>query len=100
MSKDGLSVTMGTETVRLWLVERTYSDDEQNLIILVYATADGRHYFRKERALTSFTGSERETTAAIEVQPDKLGVVEPANRQRYAAEASRMASEHDPDDSV
>ncbi len=91
---------MGSETVRLWLVERTYSDDEQNLIILVYATTDGRRYFRKERALTSFTGAERETTAAIEEHPDNLGTVEPGDRQRYAAEAGRMASKHDPDDSV
>ena len=28
------------EQVRVWLVERTYSDDEQNLIILTYATPD------------------------------------------------------------
>lgn len=91
---------MGSETVRLWLVERTYSADEQNLIILVYATTDGRQYVRKERALTSFTGAERETTAAIEEHPDTLGTVEPGDRQRYAAEASRMASEHNPDGSV
>ena len=49
--------------VRVWLVERTYSDDEQNIIILTYATTDGKQYFRKERALTSFSGG-RETTAA------------------------------------
>ena len=41
--------------IRVWLVERTYSDDEQNLIILTYATPDGEQYYRKERALTSFT---------------------------------------------
>ncbi|MFW6017505.1 MAG: hypothetical protein ACOCPX_01650 [Halapricum sp.] len=91
---------MGSETVRVWLVERTYSDDEQNLIILVYATVDGKQYFRKERALTSFTGDSRETTAALEVEPDKLGTVESDDRTRYAAEASRMAAEHDPDDTV
>jgi hypothetical protein len=38
----------GTETVRVWLVERTYSDDEQNLIILTYATPDGSRDYRKE----------------------------------------------------
>ena len=40
------------DTTRVWLVERIYSDDEQNLIILTYATVDGELYFRKERALT------------------------------------------------
>lgn len=90
-----------SETVRAWLVERTYSDDEQNLIILTYATPDGRRYFRKERALTSFTGSARETTAAVDVEPGNLGTVEDEAQQRqYAAEATRMAEEHDPDDAI
>jgi len=57
------------EVVRVWPVERTYSDDELNLIILTYATLDGHRYFRKER-------------------------------ERYAAEASRMADEHAPDDVI
>ncbi|MFA9516704.1 hypothetical protein ACERIT_05740 [Halopenitus sp. H-Gu1] len=88
------------DTVRVWLVERTYSDDEQNMVILVYATIDGDRYFRKERALTSFTDV-RETTAAIVVDPGNLGRVEdPALRDRYSAEASRMAADHDPDDVV
>ncbi|MEF8882458.1 MAG: hypothetical protein V5A34_08060 [Halapricum sp.] len=91
---------MSSESVRVWLVERTYSDDEQNLIILVYATPDGERYFRKERALTSFTGDHRETTAALDVEPEQLGTAAPEDRQRYAAEARRMAERHDPDDSV
>ncbi|WP_280535326.1 hypothetical protein [Halopenitus sp. POP-27] len=87
-------------TVRVWLVERTYSDDEQNMVILVYATPDGARYFRKERALTSFTDV-RDTTAAIEVEPGNLGAVEdPDRRDRYATEASRMTADHDPDDVV
>jgi hypothetical protein len=56
------------DAVRVWLVERTYSDDEQNLIILVYATTDGERYLRKERALTS-SGDDRPTTAAIDARP-------------------------------
>jgi len=88
------------ESVRVWLVERTYSDDEQNMIILTYATPDGEQYFRKERALTSFSGG-RETTAAVDAEPDNLGAVtDPARRERYAAEAERMASVHDPDDVI
>ncbi|WP_248896976.1 hypothetical protein [Haloplanus halobius] len=87
------------ESVRVWLVERTYSDDEQNLIILTYATIDGEQYFRKERALTSFTDV-RDTTAAVEADPDDLGTVEEERREEYAAEAQRMAAAHDPDDII
>lgn len=32
----------GGGEVRVWLVERTYSNHEQNLVISVYATPDGR----------------------------------------------------------
>jgi len=89
------------ERIQVWLVERTYSDDEQNLIILTYATPDGTRDYRKERALTSFTGDSRETTAAVAVSPSNLGTVtDPETRERYAAEASRMRERHDPDDSI
>jgi hypothetical protein len=92
---------MSDDTVQVWLVERTYSDDEQNLIILTYATPDGEREFRKERALQSFSGPSRETTAAVAVDPDNLGdVSDPDTRERYAREASRMADEHDPDDAI
>jgi hypothetical protein len=87
-------------TVRMWLVERTYSDDEQNLIILTYATTDGEQYFRKERALTSYTDV-RDTTAAVDADPDNVGPVDDADlRAQYAAEAQRMADRHDPDDVI
>ena len=89
------------ESVRVWLVERTYSDDEQNIIILTYATPDGRRVFRKERALPSFTGEGRGTTAAVDVAPSNLGDVEDEETQRrYAAEAERMRTSHEPDDSI
>jgi 3-deoxy-D-manno-octulosonic-acid transferase len=94
--------TMSTseDTTRVWLVERTYSDDEQNMIILTYATTDGEQYFRKERALTSFDDV-RDTTAAVDANPDNLGPVdEPEQREQYAAEAQRMANTHEPDDIV
>ena len=90
----------GDDSVQVWLVERTYSDDEQNLIILVYATPDGERYFRKERALTSFSGDRRETTAALDVEPQQLGTVDPDDREQYASEARRMARIHDPDDPI
>ncbi|OYR56582.1 hypothetical protein [Halorubrum halodurans] len=89
-----------TDVVRVWLVERTYSDDEQNMVILTYATPDGERYFRKERALTSFSDV-RDTTAAVQAGPGELGSVDdPDLRERYAAEARRMRDAHDPDDLI
>ena len=88
------------DDVRVWLVERTYSDDEQNLIILTYATTNGEQYYRKERALTSFTDV-RDTTAAADAESDNLGTVDdPDLQERYAAEAQRMQETHDPDDVI
>jgi hypothetical protein len=88
-----------SEDVRVWLVERTYSDDEQNVVILTYATPDGGRYFRKERALTSF-GDQRETTASVRVDPKNLGETAEADRERYRTEVRRVRSTHDPDDAV
>jgi len=89
-----------TDSVRAWLVERTYSDDEQNIIILIYATPDGEQYFRMERAVTS-PAAFPEVTVAVDAEPPNLGAVEdPDTRERYAAQAERMAGEHDPDDVV
>lgn len=86
------------ETVQVWLVERTYGDDEQNMIILTYATPDGRRDYRKERALTSFTGPDRETPVAMQVDEDNLGTVDDEEtRERYATEVERMVEKHDPD---
>jgi len=88
----------GAETVRVWLVERTYSDDEQNLIISTYATPDGERYYRQERALTTFSGTDSGTPVAREVAPSDLGTSDPEERERYAAEAERMAERHEPDE--
>jgi hypothetical protein len=91
---------MSDET-RVWLVERTYSDDEQNLIILTYATPDGKQDFRKERALTSFSGDHRETKVSLAVDPDNLGSVDDTDmRDQYSTEAERMAEEYEPDDTL
>ena len=86
--------------VRVWLVERTYSDDEQNLIILTYATPNGAQYYRKERALTPFTDA-RDTTAAVDADQNNLGSVDdPDLQDQYAAEAQRMQDTHNPDDTI
>jgi hypothetical protein len=89
------------DTVRVWLVERTYGDDEQNLIILTYAAPEGDRDFRKERALTSFTGAHRETPVSLAVDPDNLGTVgDDETRKRYATEVERMREKHEPTDSL
>jgi len=89
-----------TETVRVWLVERTYGDDELNLVILTYATPEGERYLRKERALTSFTGAKRETTAAIDADPADLGETPPEDREYFADAASRTAEKYDPEETL
>lgn len=89
------------DSERLWLAERTYSDDEQNLIILVYATTDGERYLRKERAMTSFSGPGLDVTAAVDADPDNVGTVDDEEtRQRYATAAAEMARTHDPSDTI
>ncbi|WP_058983447.1 hypothetical protein [Halobacterium sp. CBA1132] len=79
---------------------RACSHGEQNIIILTYATPDGERYFRKERALTSFSDV-RDTTAAVEADPGNLGQTgDPDLKEQYAAEAQRMQDVHDPDDVI
>lgn len=91
---------MAAETERrVWLVERTYSDDKPSLIILTYATPDGEQYLRQERAITAFSDTST-TTAALDVHPDELGLVEEERREQYATEATRMANVHEPDDTI
>ncbi len=81
--------------VRVWLVERTYSD--RDLLTLVYATPDGERYLQKE--LAGRLGGE--TTAAIEVEDDRLSPVDDdGRRERYADEVERMANKHEPGDTV
>jgi hypothetical protein len=93
-------MTNTEENTRVWLVERTYSDDEQNLIILVYATENGGRYMRKERALTSFEDA-RDTKAGLDVEAGRLAEVrDKETRERYAAEAKRMAEKHEANDVV
>ncbi len=83
------------DDVRVWLVERTYSD--RDLLTLVYATPDGEWYLRKE--LAGRLGGE--TTAAIEVDSERLSrVIDESELERYATEATRMAKKHDDDDTV
>lgn len=86
------------EDVRVWLVERSYGNDE-DLVTLVYATADGEHHLQKQ--LSHALLRRKEITAAEMVAAEKLEPVKDADeRERFATEASRMADMHAPDDEV
>jgi len=50
------------------------------IVILMDATVDGERYYRRARALTSFTGPAGETTAAVEVDPADLSLTPPEDR--------------------
>ncbi|WP_338730249.1 hypothetical protein [Haladaptatus sp. DJG-WS-42] len=86
-----------TDSLRLWLVHRTY--DDKGLISLVYATEDGTQYLPKERAATTL--SRIPVTAAIDVDASDVYPVEDAEtRERYENEATRMSERHNPTDEV
>ena len=83
-----------SDTERVWLVFREYTD--KGLLSLTYATPDGESVHHKQRSLNA-----GDPTAAIDVDADDLDSVEdPADVERYGDEATRMAEEHDPDDTV
>ena len=83
--------------VRVWLVERGYNN--RDLIILKYATPEGDRVFRRELAAQAVDMDT--VTAAKDVSPDDLeSVDDPDVQERYAAEATRMADEHEPDDPI
>lgn len=83
-----------TETVRCWLVERSY--DDKGLIRIVYAPTDGSGQHVTEKA----AASDPDVTAAVEIEPDKLDPIDEENAERYAEEATRMAQRHEPDESI
>jgi hypothetical protein len=86
------------DTVRAWLVERSY--DDRNLITLVYATPDGERALRKEIAATVMHQRGTRVTAAIDVDPSQLASVDSEERDRYATEVARMRDRYDPDEEV
>lgn len=90
---------MTDDTAQLWLVERSY--DDRDLIVLIYATTDGEYELRKELAAAVMHQRRMSTTAAIEAPVDNLeAVTDDEVRERYAAEATKMAESHDPDDEI
>ena len=88
---------MSDDSVRCWLVDRRTPDE--NLVTLVYATPDGERQVTKQLSFQLL--SRKPTTAAIDVEPDRLEVTPAADdRERYATQARAMAEQHDPDDEV
>lgn len=82
---------------RVWLVDRTYTD--KGLVTLVYATRDGESHLRTQ--LSEQMLARTDVTAARSVDPARLEpVTGDGERERFAAEATRMADRHDPDDAV
>lgn len=89
---------MSDEAVQVWLVERSYGADE-DLVTLVYATPDGDRHVTHQ--FSQVLLRKKEITAAETVPDDRLEPVrDPETRDRYAAAASSLAADHDPDDPV
>jgi hypothetical protein len=101
-TEDDVAGDTAEATRRVWMVERTYSADSPNILVITYATDDGTQSYQKEWAFNRHGASDvPEVTAAIEVDPEKLvDVDDEQTRERYAQEAERMERRHDPDDPV
>jgi hypothetical protein len=86
------------ETVRLWLVEREV--DSRNLLTLTYATREGDRVYRRQQSASVATPGSQPTAGREAAPADLRPVADPETRDRYAAEAARMAERHDPGDQV
>lgn len=85
------------DTVRCWLVERDYYDED--LVTLVYATPDGTRHVTQQ--LSTALLAKKPPTAAKDIEPERLeAVTDEETRSRYATEADRMADRHEPDERV
>ncbi len=86
------------ETVRCWLVERSF--DDRNVVTIIYATPDGSRYRQQERSTTALTHGSP-VTAATDIPSEELAAVtDEATRRRYAAEVERTAAQYGPDDPI
>jgi hypothetical protein len=101
-TKTATAGTNDVEETQVWMVERTYSADSPNILVVVYATLDGTRYLQKEWAFNRYGSSPGPTvTAARDVETARLSAVEgPDTQDRYRTEAERMRERHDPDDTV
>jgi len=89
-----------TQEVRVWLVERAYSEEVQNMLELVYATPDGKRRLHLQKMLSTPRQAD-EITAARDVPEEKLEPVrEEEDVERYTREAERMKEKYEPDERV
>jgi len=90
----------GDDETRVWLVERAYSEEVQNMLELVYATPEGDRHFRLQKML-SVPQQADTITAARDVPDGKLEPVrDEETEDRYAREADRMRERYEPDETV
>jgi len=81
----------------VWLVDRQF--DSKGLVRLTYATEDGERIHTKELAEQRLVTGDG-ITAGREVEETALGESPNDEVERFAAEALKMAAEHDLDDRV
>jgi len=93
-------MTDDEDEVRVWLVQRAYSEEVQNMLELVYATPDGGRRLHLQKMLS--TPAQADTiTAARDVRGEKLeSVRDDETEERYAREAERMREKYEPDETV
>ena len=89
---------MSESTVRCWLVEREF--DARNVVTLVYATPDGSRYHQREQSANALRAGSGATAAREILEADLETVPDEKTRERYATEAERTASQHDPADPI
>lgn len=73
------------ENIPVWLVDRTFSDDEQNIIIVTYASADGALALRKELAVPVVGTGVDIPCSDTAVPADLTPVADPTTRAWYAS---------------
>ena len=81
----------------VWLVDREF--DSKGLVRLTYATVDGERMHTKELAERRLVTGDG-VTAGREVDESALGESPADEVERFASEASKMAAEHDLNDTV
>lgn len=81
----------------VWLVDREF--DSKGLVRLTYATVDGERTHTRELAERRLVTGDG-VAAGREVDETALGETPADEVERFAAEASRTAADHDPDDAV
>lgn len=84
--------------VQLWMVDRTY--DDKGMVRVTYATTDGERTFQREFAEQQLYRKGHSVTAAVHVEEDRVHETPADEKAQFAAEASRMAETHDPDDAI